>query len=72
MKSGLTLIPRPDLSKDSTDFESVWVEIENSNGKNYLFCCAYRHPQWAKMVILQTFVDVSRELNVTGAVGSSF
>ena len=28
--------------------------------------------QWAKMVILQTFVDISRELNVTGAVGSSF
>ena len=28
--------------------------------------------QWATMVILQTFVDISSELNVTGAVGSSF
>ena len=31
--------------------------------------------QWAKMVILQTFVDIlyiSIEFNVTGAVGSSF
>ena len=44
VKSGLTPIPRPDLSKDSTDFEIVWVEVENNNGKNYLFCCAYRHP----------------------------
>ena len=44
VKSGLNPILRPDLCKDSTDFECVWVEIENSNGKNYLFCCAYRHP----------------------------
>ena len=44
VKSGLTLISRPDLSKDSTDFESVWLEIENKSGQNYLFCCAYRHP----------------------------
>ena len=44
VKSGLSPIPRPDLTKDSTDFESVWVEVENNNGKNYLFCCMYRHP----------------------------
>ena len=44
VKSGLTPIPRPDLSKGSTDFETVWVEVENNNVKNYLFCCAYRHP----------------------------
>ena len=36
VKSGLTPIPRPDLKRDSTDFESVWVEVENNNGKNYL------------------------------------
>ena len=44
VKSGLTPIPGPDLSKDSTDFESVWVEVENKQGKNYLFSCIYRHP----------------------------
>ena len=44
VKSRLTPIPRPDLSQDSTDFETVWVEAENNNGKNYLFCCAYHHP----------------------------
>ena len=44
VKSGLTPVPRPDLSKDSTDFESVWAEVENKSGKNYLLCCAYRHP----------------------------
>ena len=22
----------------------MWIEIENRNGKNYLFCCVYRHP----------------------------
>lgn len=44
LKTGLILIPRPDLSKDGTDFEVIWVEVENKKGKNYLFCCAYRHP----------------------------
>ena len=44
VKSGLSPTPRPDLSRDSTSFETVWVEVENRNGKNYLFCCAYRHP----------------------------
>ena len=44
VKSGLTPILRPGLGKDSFDFESVWVEVENKNGKNYLFCCTYRHP----------------------------
>ena len=44
MKSGLILSPRPDLGKDSTNFEAVWVEVENRNGKNYLLCCLYRHP----------------------------
>ena len=28
---------RPELSKDSTDFESVWVEIENKSGKVIFF-----------------------------------
>ena len=43
MKTGLSPIPRPDLYKDSPDFESIWVEAENSIGKNYLLCCVYRH-----------------------------
>ena len=25
------------------EFEVVWVEVENTNDKNYLFCCACRH-----------------------------
>ena len=44
VKSEFTPIPRPDLCMDSTDFESVWVEVDNKQGKNYLFCCVYRHP----------------------------
>ena len=44
VKSGLIPMPRLDLSKDNSDFQAVWVEVENKNGKNYLFCCMYRHP----------------------------
>ena len=29
--------PRPDIEMDSTDFESVWVEVEKKDGKNYFF-----------------------------------
>ena len=31
-------MPRPDLGKSTIDFESVWIEVENNGGKNYLFC----------------------------------
>ena len=58
VKSGLTPIPRPDLGKDSTDFESVWVEVENNDGKNYLFCCTYRHPSSA----IDTFCEYLQEI----------
>ena len=58
VKSGLTPIPRPDLGKESTDFESVWVEDENNDGKNYLFCCTYRHPSSA----IDTFYEYLQEI----------
>lgn len=44
VKTGLSPIVRPDLSKDSADYEAVWVEVENGKEKNFLFCCLYRHP----------------------------
>ena len=60
VKSGLTPVPRPDLSKDSTDFESVWVEVENKSCKNYLLCCAYRHSNSS----IDTFSEYLRELPI--------
>ena len=35
---------RLDLSTNTCDFETVWIEIENAKLKNILCCCAYRHP----------------------------
>ena len=43
VKSDLCPTPRPDLSRE-TNFETVWVEVENRKGKHFLFCFAYRHP----------------------------
>ena len=31
------------LNFECKEFETVWVEVENTNGKSYLFCCAYRY-----------------------------
>lgn len=35
---------RSDLSCISNDFETLWIEIKNSKGKNILCSCIYRHP----------------------------
>ena len=32
------------LNFGCNEFETVWVKVENTNDKNYLFCCEYRHP----------------------------
>ena len=44
VKTSLAPIHRSDLDSDSDDFETLWVEVDNKSGKNFLFCCAYRHP----------------------------
>ena len=64
IKSCLAPIHRADLSKDSNDFETVWVEVENKHGKNYLFCCAYRHPSSN----LDNFSNYLQEILSTQAV----
>ena len=64
MKTGLTPTPRPDLSKDNPNFESVWVEIEENNGKNYLLCCTYGHCNSA----IDTFNDYLQEILSNPAV----
>ena len=35
---------RKDLSILHEDFESIWVEMKNKRGKNFLCGCIYRHP----------------------------
>ena len=66
VKSGLSPTLRPDLSKDSADFETVWVEVENKKGKNYLFCCAYRHPN----TNLDSFSDYLQEILSSSTVSN--
>ena len=35
---------RDDLTILHEDFESIWIEIKNKKGKNFLCGCIYRHP----------------------------
>ena len=35
---------RNDLSAIHEDYETIWVEINNHKGKNFLCCCLYRYP----------------------------
>ena len=43
-KENLTACKREDWSISNVEFETLWVEIDNSRSKNILCCCAYRHP----------------------------
>ena len=36
---------RTDLNIQDIDFESTWIEIKNSNSKNIVCGCVYRHPR---------------------------
>ena len=44
VKSNLKVAKRIDLSISTLNFETVWIEIQNTKSKNVLCCCAYRHP----------------------------
>ena len=44
VKFDLKANKRDDLSFTNDDFETIWIEIDNSKAKNILCCCAYRLP----------------------------
>ena len=44
VKSNLKADKRLDLSTSTSDFETVWIEIQNTKSKNILCCCVYQHP----------------------------
>ena len=66
MKTGRTLTPRTHLSKDNPDFESVWLNLRTKMVKNYLLCCAYRHPNSA----IDTLSDYLQDILSNPAVSS--
>ena len=39
VKSSLVASPRNDLDTVTENFETVWIEVDNKNGTNFLFCC---------------------------------
>jgi len=44
IKTNLTSRSCNDLNLICNGFETIWVEIDNKNSKNLLFCCTFRHP----------------------------
>ena len=44
VKSDLIANKRDDICVNNVDFETVWIQIENSKTKNILCFCIYRHP----------------------------
>ena len=44
-KNDLKVLERQDLNMINDDFEAIWIEIINENGKNSICSCIYRHPK---------------------------
>ena len=63
IKDSLTSNPRTDLDSCTNDFETIWVEIENRNDKNFLICCVYRHPSSAIDNLTSHFQNVLSKIS---------
>jgi hypothetical protein len=46
IRTDFQVIERKDLDVQTKDFESIWIEIKNSNSKNIVCGCVYRHPRY--------------------------
>ena len=62
IKDSLTSNPRTDLVSCTNDFETLWVDIENKNDKNFLICCVYRHPRSATDNLTSHFQNLLSKL----------
>ena len=52
VKTSLVSSSRDDFNFKCEGFETTWVEVQNKNTKNLLFCCIYRHPRSEKHIYL--------------------
>ena len=58
----LNAFKRTDLSTTDDEFETVWVEINNTKAKNILCCCAYRHPSFNPVRFKEHFESILSQL----------
>ena len=50
------------ISTTDDEFETVWVEINNTKAKNILCCCAYRHPSFNPVRFKEHFESILSQL----------
>ena len=59
----LNAFRRTDLSTTDGEFETVWLEINNTKAKNILCCCAYRHPSFNPVRFKEHFESILSQLS---------
>ena len=64
VKSNIKADKCDDLFHCSSEFETVWIEEENSKAKNVLCCCAYRHPSSDIYIYNDHIQDISQNLKL--------
>lgn len=58
----LNAFKRTDLSRTDDEFETVWVEINNTKAKHILRCCFYRHPSFNSVRLKEHFESIPCQL----------
>ena len=58
----LNAFKRTDLGITDVEFETVWIEINNTKAKNILCCCAYRHPSFNPVRFKEHFEFILSQL----------
>ena len=44
VKQNMDVTERDDLNIQTSEFEAIWLEVNNKSSKNIVIVCLYRHP----------------------------
>ena len=66
VKSEFKAHERTDLTIQTKDYESIWIEIKNTKSKNIVFGCIYRHPRYHQADFLDYMDSALHKLTKEG------
>ena len=58
IRENLSYFLRNDLNFSTSEFESIWIELQNNKGKNILISVFYRHPNSSLDIFLDKFYKI--------------
>lgn len=76
VKQNLSYMIRTELSTSNSDFESLWIEIDNKSHKNFICGIIYRRPNSNSNILFMEYLNstiekVHREKKLCSILGNS-